>query len=120
MSRFYPPSEAILANQRVPASRRAQKLKGPPLFPLAFIIFWYAIFLLFAATYGGVAAYEDYLLNAYLWILLGILFRLLSFELSPQFAASGHTASPPLDSNPIGSTNFAFSFQLLTTNSKGH
>jgi hypothetical protein len=59
-------------------------LRGSPLFPVGFIISWYAFFLLFPATFGGIMAYEDFLLNAYLWLLLGILFRLPSIELSAQ------------------------------------
>jgi hypothetical protein len=71
-----------------------KKLKGSPLFPLAFVIFFYAFFLLFPATFGGMAAYEDYLFNAYLWLLLGILFRLPSLVLSAPLAA----AAPALQS----------------------
>jgi hypothetical protein len=66
-----------------------KKLKGSPLFPLGFVIFWYAFVLLFPATFGGIQAYEDFLLNAYLWLLLGILFRLPSLALSAQFPANG-------------------------------
>jgi len=65
-----------------------KKLKGSPLFPLGFVIFWYAFFLLFPATYGGMPAYEDFLMNAYLWLLLGILFRLPSIVSYSQVAAS--------------------------------
>ena len=61
-----------------------KKLKGSPLFPLAFVIFWYAIFLLFASTYAGIQTYEDFLLNAYLWLLLGVLFRLPTLSLPPE------------------------------------
>ena len=69
-------------------------LKGSPLFPVGFVILWYAFFLLFLATFGGMQPYEDFLLNAYLWLLLGILFRLPSLVPSAQFA---HTA-PAADS----------------------
>jgi hypothetical protein len=62
-------------------------LKGSPLFPVGFVIFWYAFFLLFPETFGGIMAYEDFLLNAYLWLLLGILFRLPSIAPSVQFGA---------------------------------
>jgi hypothetical protein len=55
-----------------------KKLKGSPWFPLAFTIFWYAAVLLFALTFAGMQAYQDFLLNAYLWLLLGVLFRLPS------------------------------------------
>jgi hypothetical protein len=69
-----------------------KKLKGSPLFPLAFIIFWYALFLLFPATFGGIQPYEDFLLNAYFWLLLGVLFRLPTIALTAQFAANAATA----------------------------
>ncbi len=71
-----------------------KKLKGSPWFPVGFVIFWYAFFLLGPATFGGMAAYEDFLLNAYFWLLLGLLFRLPSMALSAQFAANA-PATPP-------------------------
>lgn len=71
-----------------------KRLKGSPLFPLGFVIFLYAFVLLFAATFGGIMAYEDYLLNAYLWLLLGILFRLPSIQLSAQSADTRRAAQP--------------------------
>jgi hypothetical protein len=68
--------------------RVVKKLKGSPWFPLGFVIFWYAVFLFFIATYGGIQPYEDFLLNAYLWLLLGFLFRLPTIALSAQYALS--------------------------------
>jgi hypothetical protein len=65
-----------------------KKLRGSPWFPVSFVIFWYTWFLLFPATYGGMAAYEDFLLNAYFWLLLGVLFRLPTLALSAQFAVT--------------------------------
>jgi hypothetical protein len=72
----------------VSAWKVVKRLKGSPLFPVGFVIFWYALFLFFPATFGGIMAYEDFLLNAYLWLLLGILFRLPSLALSAQFPTS--------------------------------
>jgi hypothetical protein len=71
-----------------------KKLKGSPWFPLGFVIFWYAFFLLFPATFGGIQSYEDFLLNAYLWLLLGLLFRLPTLALSAQFAANAPLTQP--------------------------
>jgi hypothetical protein len=71
-----------------------KKLKGSPWFPLGFVIFWYAFFLLLPATFGGIQAYEDFLLNAYFWLLLGVLFRLPNIALSAQFAADAPAAQP--------------------------
>jgi len=69
-------------------------LKGSPWFPLGFAIFWYAFVLLFPATFGGIQAYEDFLLNAYLWLLLGLLFRLPTLAPSAQFAANAPLTQP--------------------------
>jgi hypothetical protein len=71
-----------------------KKLKGSPWFPLGFVIFWYAFVLLFPATFGGMQPYEDFLLNAYLWLLLGLLFRLPTLALSAQFAANAPATQP--------------------------
>jgi hypothetical protein len=68
--------------------RVVKKLRGSPWFPLGFVIFWYSFFLLFPATFGGIQAYEDFLFNAYFWLLLGLLFRLPTIALSAQFAAN--------------------------------
>jgi hypothetical protein len=52
------------------------KLKGTWAFPMAVSIFWFAFYILFPRTYLGIQAYQDFILNAYLWLLVGILFRL--------------------------------------------
>ena len=56
-----------------------KKLRGTRFFPIAFAIFLYAFLLLYLFTYVGLVAYQNYLSNAYLWLLLGILFRLPDF-----------------------------------------
>jgi hypothetical protein len=70
----------------ISAWKVVKKLRGSPWFPLGFIVFWNAWILLIPSTYGGIAAYEDFLLNAYFWLLLGVLFRLPTLTLSAQFA----------------------------------
>jgi hypothetical protein len=86
------------------AWRVVRKLRGSPWFPLAFMIFFYLFLLLLPFTFVGLQAYEDFVLNAYAWILLGILFRLpklalsaqfASTEQAPQFAAAGRLAYQP-------------------------
>jgi len=69
------------------AWRVVKQLRGSPWFPLAFMIFWYAGLLLFPMTFNGIQPYEDFVLNAYLWLLLGILFRLPTLTVSTQYAA---------------------------------
>ena len=56
--------------------RVVRQVKGSRLFPLAFAIFWYAFFLLYPLTYLGLSPYQNYTCNVYLWLLVGILFRL--------------------------------------------
>jgi hypothetical protein len=64
-------------------------LKGTPWFPLAFMIFWYALILLLPMTFVAVTQYQDFIMNAYLWLLLGILFRL------PKLASSAQVPAGP-------------------------
>ncbi len=59
-------------------------LRSSPWFPLAAAISWFAFLLLFPLTFGGIASYQNFVLNAYLWLLVGILFRLPHIALSPQ------------------------------------
>jgi hypothetical protein len=74
------------------AWRVVKKLRGSVWFPLAFVIFWYAGLLLIPMTFTGMQPYQDFVLNAYLWLLLGILFRLPTLAVSAQFTAA---AQPP-------------------------
>jgi hypothetical protein len=76
------------------AWRVVKKLKGSPWFPLAFVIFWFSFFLLIPQTFGGMVAYEDFLPNAYFWLLLGVLFRLPTIALSAQFAINAPDLRP--------------------------
>jgi len=53
-----------------------RKLKQTALFPIGFAIFWYAFMLLGPFTFYGLNTYQNYLTCAYLWLIIGILFRL--------------------------------------------
>jgi hypothetical protein len=70
------------------AWRVVRELRGSIWFPMGFAIFWFSFVLLFPNTAGGIMAYEDFVVNAFLWLLLGILFKLRrlasSKELAPQ------------------------------------
>ena len=59
-----------------------RKLRVTPYFPIAFSILWFALLLLVAFTYVSIAPYQNYVLNAYLWILVGVLFRLPTLMVS--------------------------------------
>src|SRR5215813_2717843 len=72
----------------VAAWRVVKNLRGSPWFPLAFVIFWFAFMVFFPIGYNSLSFYQDFLVNAYLWLLLGILFRLPHLALSAQFSLS--------------------------------
>ena len=65
----------------------ARTLKGSPWFPLGFMLFWFAFLLLIPFTFNGMVSYQNFVLNAYLWLLIGVLFRVpgiaLATELQP-------------------------------------
>ncbi len=78
----------------ISAWRAVKKLKGSPWFPLGFVILWYSFVLWGPSTFAGMQAYEDFLLNAYFWLLLGLLFRLPTIALSAQFAVNAPLTQP--------------------------
>jgi hypothetical protein len=79
-----------------------RRLRQTHLFPIAIAIFWYAFVLLYPFTYAGIQAYQNYVSNAYLWLLVGILFRLPDV-LASSSAPAGVPSRPPR--NP-GGLNF--------------
>jgi hypothetical protein len=56
--------------------RVVRQLRQTRFFPIAFAIFWFSFLLLFPFTYGGIAPYQNFVCNMFLWILVGILFKL--------------------------------------------
>ena len=64
-----------------------KRLRGSPRFPIAFVIFWFTFLVFFPMGYNSLGFYQDFLVNAYFWILIGILYRLPSIALSAQFSA---------------------------------
>ena len=80
----------------ISAYKVLRKLRETRFFPIAFAIFWYAFLLLYPDTFGSLASYQNYVSNAYLWLLVGILFRLPEIldpaaQVKPGLA-SAHTA----------------------------
>jgi hypothetical protein len=53
-----------------------RSLRQTRFFPIGFAIFWYAFFLLLPLTFGSLNSYQNYINNAYLWLTVGVLFRL--------------------------------------------
>jgi len=65
-----------------------RSLRETRFFPIAMAIFWYAFLLLYPITFGGLSAYQNYVCNAYLWLMVGILFRLPDLSGNPLFGRS--------------------------------
>ena len=61
------------------AWRATKNLKGTVWFPIGFAIFFYAFLLLIPMSFYGFVAYQDFVMNAYLWLMLGVLFRISEF-----------------------------------------
>jgi len=76
---------ALGAAISVSAWRAAKSLRGSPWFPIAFAIFWYAFLLAVPISFYGFISYQDFVMNAYFWLLLGILFRLQVIAKTPEF-----------------------------------
>jgi hypothetical protein len=69
------------------AWKLVKQLRGSPWFPIAFAIFWLMFLIFFPIGYNSISFYQDFLVNAYFWILVGVFFRLPSMALSAQYAA---------------------------------
>src|SRR5882762_7426040 len=61
------------------AWRAAKNLKGTVWFPIGFAIFWFVFLLVFPISFYGFVAYQDFIMNAYFWLMLGVLFRISEF-----------------------------------------
>jgi hypothetical protein len=57
-----------------------KRMRQTRFFPLAFAIWWYAFLLLFPIAYGGISAYQNFVCNMFLWIFVGILFKLPTLQ----------------------------------------
>lgn len=63
----------------------ARRLRETRFFPLAVAIVWWAFLLILPLTWGALSAYQDFICSIYMWLLLGVLYRL------PEIAASSRT-----------------------------
>ena len=66
-----------------------RRLRQTRFFPIALAIFWYSFLLLYPFTYGGLSPYQNYVGNAYLWLLVGVFFAL------PEILANAPLAPVP-------------------------
>ena len=61
-----------------------KQLRQTVYFPVGLAILWYAFLLLFPFTHAGMQPYQNYVMNAYFWFLIGVLFRLPHLARTPQ------------------------------------
>jgi hypothetical protein len=61
-----------------------RKLRESVYFPLGFAIWWYAVVALVLLMYFGMQFYQNFVNNAYLWLLTGVLYRLPALAQMPQ------------------------------------
>lgn len=52
------------------------RLAKTPYYPLALAITWFAFWVLLPFTWTGVQTYQNFVVNAYLWLLVGVLCRM--------------------------------------------
>jgi hypothetical protein len=61
-----------------------KQLRQTVYFPIGFAIWWYAVILLVLLMYLGIVPYQSFVNNAFLWLLIGILYRLPKLAQMPQ------------------------------------
>jgi len=64
--------------------RMVRQLRYTAYFPIGFAVWWYAVVLLVLLMYFGIQAYQNFVNNALLWLLIGVLFRLPKLAQMPQ------------------------------------
>ena len=65
-----------------------RKLRGTRLFPVSLAIVWYVFLVTLPMTYGSLSNYQDYICSVYLWLTIGMLYRLPDIAASPLPAAT--------------------------------
>lgn len=68
-----------------------QQLRGTAYLPVGLSILWFSFLLLVPFTFGSLSTYQNFILNAYFWILTGVLFRLPHLAQQPQAAPAPAT-----------------------------
>jgi hypothetical protein len=56
--------------------RTVYRLRKTQLFPIGLALWWVAVEMLVFFTFGSIMGYQNFVNNAYLWVLVGVLFKL--------------------------------------------
>jgi len=65
------------------------RLKKTPLFPVGLSIFWFALILLFPISWTSLGVFQNFVVTAYFWLLVGILWRLPELAVPTPSEANG-------------------------------
>ena len=60
-----------------------RRLRETRLFPIGFAVLWYSFVLLYPLTFLGMTSYQNFVTNIYLWVLVGVVFRLPQLLTAP-------------------------------------
>ena len=63
-----------------------QELRGTPWFPLAFVIFLFSVLLYFPMTFASFSMFQDFVISAFFWFLVGVLYGLRTFPKAVRIA----------------------------------
>jgi O-antigen ligase len=63
-----------------------KELRATPWFLMAFVIFLFPLLLFFPMTSLNFCVYQDFVINAYVWLLMGLLYCLRMFPKAIQLA----------------------------------
>jgi hypothetical protein len=81
--------------------RITMQLRQTRMFPIGFAICWFVFLMLFPEMFATLNSFQDYILNAYLWILVGVLFHLPEILIAgPVPVPSAATATSPVPAGP--------------------
>lgn len=71
-----------------------RRLSSTPFYPLSLAILWYVFWVLLPYMWSGPQTYQNFIVNAYLWLLVGVLFRLPALASPPAPRAFTVAESP--------------------------
>lgn len=83
--------------------KRVRVIASTPYYPVGLAILWFVVWVLFPFTWAGLDTYQNYVVNAYVWLLVGILFRLPELAAQrPRIAAAPMAIARPAEPVRVG------------------
>ena len=98
--------------------RVVRRLRQTRFFPIAFAIFWYMFLLLYPFTYGGLAPYQNFVDNAYAWLIVGISSTRRRSTRKIRAVCRQSPQSVRRPDGPVRTRQSRFTWELFGTNSR--